>query len=161
MEKKTPTPEIPVIRANGHDVDLIFALYAASQELERAEREIERRFRAIPGGWRDLRLIRTKLANLLPLLKKTVQPEKRRSMDRMAPRMRFRVWCGHEAVRTAPDEVVLAKSELATLMHYSHQECSMCVEQRCGQCRLGKVYDSILLHDRNGGSWAAVDFVKE
>lgn len=148
---------IPVVRANGKDIDLIFGLHAAGQELARCEKEMEKRIRAIPNGWRDLRLIHTKLDKLLDSIYLTIQPEKRATVNRMAPRMRFRVWCGHEVIKTAPNEVVITQEEMATLVSYAWGgECALCVEQRCGQCKLGKVFDSVLSHDRNGSSWAAI-----
>lgn len=159
MEKQAPTRDKlpPIVRANGKDIDLIFGLHAAGQELQRAGVEMEKRIRAIPNGWRDLRLIQAKLDKLLDGIHLTVQPEKRLTMQRMAPRMKFRVWCGHEAIRTAPNEVVLTKEEMAVLMTYAWNECSMCVEQRCDRCPLGKTFDSILHYDRDGGSWANID----
>lgn len=154
MEKNN----ISIVRANTHDLDLLFGLFAAAQELNRCETEMEKRVRAIPNGWRDLRLIRTKLNKLLDDLILTVQPEKRATMNRMAPRMRFRVWCGHEVIKTAPNEVVITQNEMTTLLEYAWSaECSICMEGRCDQCKLGKVFDSILSYDRNGGSWASID----
>lgn len=159
MEKKAPTNStpLPIIRANGKDLDLIFGLHAAGQELRRCEVEMERRIRAIPNGWRDLRLISSKLDKLLNGIHQTVQPEKRQTMLRMAPRMRFRVWCGHEAIKTAPNEVVITKEEMSTLLTAAWDTCSLCLEQRCERCKLGKTFDSVLNYDRNGGSWAAMD----
>lgn len=157
-DQKAPAALPPIIRANGRDVDLIFGLHAAGQELRRAEKEAEKRIRAIPNGWRDLRLIITKLDKLLDGLHLTVQPEKRQTMQRMAPRMRFRVWCGQEAVKTAPNEVVITKNEMGTLLTYAWEgTCTLCIEQRCDRCPLGKTLDSVLSVDRNRGSWAAFD----
>lgn len=152
----SPVPDLPIVRANGDSIQRLYRLYAACQCLEELEEKEEKRIKVIPNGWRDLRLCTTLLRKLSQSMKYTMQPEKRASVDHMAPRMRFRTWCGHEAVKTAPEEVVLAEKELDVLMEYAWKECSLCLEQRCGQCRLGKVFDSVLDNDRNTGSWALI-----
>lgn len=152
-----PAPDLPIVRANSDSIKRIYNLYAACQCLEELEAKEEKRIRAIPNGWRDLRMCTAVLRKLSNNMKYTMQPEKRTSVDHMAPRMYFRTWCGHEPVKTTPDEVVLLEKELDVLVEYAWNECSMCVEQQCSQCPLGKTFDSVLGYDRNGGSWAAID----
>lgn len=155
--KVEPVPDLPIVRTSGDSIQRLYKLYAACQCLEELEAVEEKRVRAIPNGWRDLRLCITTLNKLARKMKFTMPPEKRSTIDRMAPRMRFRTWCGQDAIKTAPDEVVVAEKDLDVLVEYAWNECSMCVEQRCGQCPLGKAFDSVLGYDRNGGSWAAID----
>lgn len=152
MEEK----RIPVIRANSDDLNLLFEFHAACQTLKTFEQTQERRVRAIPNGWRDLKLCKTLMYRLRDNLKQTLQPEKISAMDRMGPRMRFKTWCGIQTIETGPSEVVLEQKEFETLLHYARMECMMCVEQRCKQCRLGKTLDSVLVHDRGDGSWANI-----
>ena len=64
---------VRVVRANSKELDRIFALFAAAQEVRMAEQQMEARLRAIPGGWRDLRLIRTLLDKLTTNLVCTLQ----------------------------------------------------------------------------------------
>lgn len=152
---------LPVIRANSETINRLYSVYAAAQTLGEIEATEEKRVRAIPNGWRDLRLCHTLLDRLAKDMKSTLPPEKVASVNRMAPRMHFRVWCGREAVKTTPDEVVLAEKDLNALVTYARKECSMCVEQRCGQCPLGKALDHVLTYDRNGGSWANIHFEED
>lgn len=152
-----PIPDLPIVRANNDGIQRLYRLYAACQCLEELETKEETRVKAIPNGWRDLRLCISVLRKLSRNMKYTMPPEKRASIDRMAPRMCFRTWCGTEAIRTAPDEVVVASKELDVLMEYAWNECSTCLEQRCSQCKLGKTFDRVLDYDRDGGSWAAID----
>lgn len=151
---------IPVIRANSDTLNLLFEMHAACQTLKTFEQTQEARVKAIPNGWRDLRLCKTLLYRLRDNLRLTLQPEKRSAMDRMGPRMRFKTWCGKQAIETGPDEAVLETKELKTLLKYAHKECEICIEQRCNQCKLGKTFDSVLAFDRDGRSWATLSFEK-
>ena len=90
-----------------------------------AEQQMEARLRAIPGGWRDLRLIRTLLDKLTTNLVCTLQSEKLVSMRRMLPRMKFRVVCGTEATRVQEDEVILAMREVGDRMDVSLRETGL------------------------------------
>ncbi len=147
-----------VIRANSRDIDRIFALFAAAQTVREAEEQMERRLRAIPGGWRDLRLTRTLLDKLTTNLVATLQPEKLQAMRRMRPRMKFRVICGTEAARVQEDEVILAVRDMGRLVHFAHDSnCRLCMRADCRACPLGRTLDSVLAYDRNGCSWGAID----
>lgn len=153
MTEKRPT----VIRANSRDLEQIFALFAAAQELRGAQQTMERRARAIPGGWRDLRLIRTLLDKLVVNLVGTLQPEKLASMKRMLPRMHYKVVCGTEATATLPDEVVLAHEDLDTLVRYAHESCKLCMGANCRSCPLGRALDRVMLRDRGDACWGMMD----
>lgn len=63
------TPEerknLPKKRAYRNEIDAYYRLYAAMSTVVEAEENLEKRVRLIPGGWRDLRMIHTKLRNLL------------------------------------------------------------------------------------------------
>ena len=158
MKEQKP---IPVIRANSKDLDLIFGLFAAEQELDRIEHEMERRIKVIPYGLRDLRLVRSLLDKLGTHLLATIQPEKRATMSRMAGHMRYKVICGPEATKITQDEVIFATADMNVLMTYAHKNCEVCLETRCNQCPLGKVFDRNLAYDRNGRSWAFVEWREE
>ena len=144
---------IRVVRANSKDLDRIFALFAAAQEVRMAEEQMENRFRAIPGGWRDLRLIRTLLDKLT-----TLQVETLVSLRRMLPRMKFRVVGGTEATRVQEDEVILAMRDMDMLVHFAHEgNCKLCLNPDCRACPLGKTLDSVLTFDRDGCGWDAIN----
>ena len=114
--------------------------------------------RAIPNGWRDLRLCRTLLDKLVVNLVGTLQPEKLKAMKRMLPRMKFKVICGTHATKTQDDETILASEDLDALVRFAHEaNCKMCMETNCRACKLGKALDSVLTYDRNESSWAAID----
>ena len=153
---------LPTIRANSKELDQIFTMFAAAQELEHAEKYMERRVRAIPNGWRNLRLCRTLLDRLVVDMVGTLQQEKIAAMKRMLPRMKFKVVCGPNATRTQEDEVILASKDLDALVHFAHEgNCKMCMEGNCRACKLGKALDGILTKDRDNGSWATIDIDQE
>lgn len=149
---------LPTIRANSKELDQIFTMFAAAQELEHTEKTMERRVRAIPNGWRNLRLCRTLLDQLVVDMVGTLQPEKIAAMKRMLPRVKFKVICGPNATRVEEDEVVLTTKDLDVLVHYAHEaNCKMCLDGNCKQCKLGKTFDGMMTYDRNDGSWSTID----
>lgn len=151
---------IPRIRANKATIDRIFGMYAGLQELEQAANEMEKRFRAIPNGWRDLKLCIKVLNKLLDGVIATVPPEKFVAMKRMLPRMHFKLVCGPQASEAGSDECIISVQEANVLSHYAHEYCKMCFENNCNNCLLGKTLDSVMTYDRDGSSWASVSLAK-
>lgn len=149
---------LPVIRGNGYDLEQIRGCYAAWKQLELLEKAQERRIRAIPGGWRDLKLCRTLLKKLADNMVRTLQQEKRDVLARTTGRMYFKVWCGPEAISVTPDEVILLQKELTTLVESAHEGmCKMCLQTNCRACKLGKTLDSVLSMDRGDRQWSMID----
>lgn len=150
---------IPHIRTNRRELDRILGMCACLQELECAGKEMEKRFRAVPNGWRDLRLIVSKLSKLLDDILLTVPPEKLAAMQRMMPRMKFKLVCGPQASQAGNDECILSSADANILCNFAHEYCTVCSnDSACNQCPLGKVMDNILTYDRDGRSWAFVNF---
>ena len=149
--------EIPVIRANREDINLCFGLLASLQEMKKAEETMERRFRAIPNGWRNIRMLEKVLSNTLDDLLPTYPVEKLISMQRMMPHMRFQLHCGVSASKLRSEDCIIEQKDLHMLSVHAHEQCKLCVDQDCGRCKLGKVFDKILCEDRDGRSWANVN----
>ena len=162
--KKSPTKnttqpkELPVIRANREHINALFGLFAAVQEMEKAENAMENRIRAIPNGWRDIKMIEKRLDNLISDLCETYPLEKLISIRRMLPHMKYKVQCGVAASSLKDDENLIASDDLDTISIYAHEQCKLCIDQDCSKCKLGRTFDRIFMHDRDGGSWAHVDF---
>ena len=49
IKNTTQPKELPVIRANREHINALFGLFAAVQEMEKAENAMENRIRAIPN----------------------------------------------------------------------------------------------------------------
>ena len=162
--KKSPTKnttqpkELPVIRANREHINALFGLFAAVQEMEKAENAMENRIRAIPNGWRDIKMIEKRLDNLISDLCETYPLEKLISIRRMLPHMKYQVQCVVAASSLKEDENLIASDDLDTISIYAHEQCKLCIDQDCSKCKLGRTFDRIFMHDRDGGSWAHVDF---
>lgn len=161
---KTPTKnttqpkELPIIRANREHINALFGLFAAVQEMEKAQNAMENRFRAVPNGWRDIKMLQKRLDSLISDLCNTYPLEKLVSIQRMLPHMKYKVQCGVAASNLKDDENLIASDDLDTISIYAHEQCKLCIDQDCSKCKLGRTFDRIFMHDRDGGSWAHVDF---
>ena len=154
---KNPTgSNIPTIRANKDHVNSALGLMACLQELKAAE-QMEKRFRAVPHGWRNLRMLEAVLSNLIDDILQTFPVEKLVSMQRMLPHMKYKLQCGATASKLNDDECIIAEKDLDILTSYAHEQCKLCVEENCNRCPLGKVLDGIVCDDRDGRSWANID----
>lgn len=161
---KTPTKnttqpkELPVIRANKDHINALFGMFAAINELEKAQNTMENRIRSVPNGWRDIKLVCVKLDHLVNDLCQTYPLEKLVSIRRMLPHMKYKVQCGVAASNLNEDENLIASDDLDTIAIFAHEQCKLCIEQNCSKCKLGKTFDRIFMYDRDDGSWAHVDF---
>ena len=163
---KTPTKnttqpkELPIIRANKEHITDLFGMFAAINELEKAQDAMENRIRAVPNGWRDVKMICSRLDRLVNDLCQTYPLEKLVSIRRMLPHMKYKVQCGVAASNLKEDENLIASDDLDTITIYAHEQCKLCIDQDCSKCKLGRTFDRIFMHDRDDGSWAHVDFDK-
>lgn len=154
----TTSKPIPRMKTGRDGFNMIFRVYAAAHALAVCEKTEERRFRAIPNGWRDLRMCRTTLDRLADSLVMTVPPEKLPGMLRMTKHMKYKVVCGPEISQMGADECVIREVDLNALCRAAHEKCEMCIEGNCNTCPLGKTFDAVMMYDRDGGSWSNVDF---
>lgn len=152
---------IPRMKTGRDGFNMIFRVYAAAHALATCEKIEERRFRAIPNGWRNLRLCRTLLDRLADDLVMTVPPEKLPGMMRMVKHMKYKVVCGPEASQMNTDECVIREVDLNALCKAAHEKCEMCIDGNCSTCALGKTFDAVMMYDRDGGSWSNVNFNRD
>lgn len=133
-------------------------MFAAINELEKAQDAMENRIRAVPNGCRDIKMICSRLDRLVNDLCQTYPLEKLVSIRRMLPHMKYKVQCGVAASNLKEDENLIASDDLDTITIYAHEQCKLCIDQDCSKCKLGRTFDRIFMHDRDYGSWAHVDF---
>lgn len=153
--------QIPRMKTGRDDINMIFALYAAVHTLEKSIKIGERRFRAIPNGWRDVKMCRSVLDKLTDRLLMTVPTEKLPGMMRMLPHMHYKVICGVEASKVGSDECIIREDNLNALCKAAHEQCKMCIDGNCNRCTLGRTLDAVMMYDRDGGSWSCVDFDRD
>lgn len=151
----------PVIRANKEEIGIVFGMLAACQELEKAEERMYKRVKSVPNGWRDLRLVKTKISGLVDDLLITFPHEKLLSMQRMLPHMRYKVMFGAQASQIGKDECVIDTDKLNVLAMAAHDRCKICFEGECSRCELGKVFDGIYCKDREDGRWSEMNMGEE
>ena len=152
QEKKAP--EVSRLRAD--EMDNLLALYASLQEMETAKRVMEARLRSIPGGWRDISMIRSVLSRLIEQLMKTIPSDKLLSLSRNVKHMSYRVYLAHPVTKPR-EEVIVGGNDLHTLVEKAHAwNCTLC-EQDCNKCELGQALDHVMIQCRGRReSWADI-----
>lgn len=145
---------LPKKRANRKEIDAFYMLAAATSAVMTVEEDLEARAKLVPGGWRDVRLLRSKMQNLMQCLIHTFEPEKQHSISKQMHHLRIKTVIGPEAHKD-PELFVLPINDLALLIHASTQECKllMCPSGDCARCRLGKVLDSASFVSRGDRAW--------
>lgn len=167
VSNAVPNPEefknVPETRLRGKDMEMLFALYAAEAELRRAceDENMKKRFRTLPNGWRDLRMVTAFMKKLTDMVQWTVPMEKRIGFRNAAVRCRYVVMQGPLAVKPKPnEEEIITTRDLNVLVSSAWEwRCRMC-DDNCDRCELGRVLDSVIAKDRDGGSWANIDPTK-
>lgn len=154
---RAPAP----LRLRSSETDALFALYASLQEIDHAKSEMEKRLRSIPGGWRDISLIRSVLSKLIDRILETVPLEKLVSLNRNMRHMTYRVYFA-PPVTIPPDEVIVKGDDLAVLIRYAHSfSCTAC-DNDCNKCALGKALDHTMVQSRGcHESWSWIDCDRE
>lgn len=153
--------DVPESRLRGDDVLLLCSLSAVAQKLrDLADSEAFRnRARTIPGGLRDLMMLRTKAQRLSDDLQYTIPAEKFDGVIRATGRMRMDIHQGPIASREKyKDSQIITGDELVALVDAAHDgKCKVCLDGKCSQCPLGKALDNLVAYDREGGSWSTID----
>lgn len=152
---------VPVIRANREDIGIVFGLLAAVQELDRAEKRMYKRVKAVPDAWRRLRLAKSTVDSLVEDLLVTFPYEKLVSMQKMLPHMRYKTQFGASASQLDEDDCIISQKKLDVLARAAHESCKICFEGNCGRCAVGKVLDGIFCMDRDGSRWSEMDITRE
>ena len=76
---------LPEMRMRQGEMDGLFAMFAALQEFDGVKTDMRDRLKAIPNGYRDLRLAEATLSRLLARIVETIPAEKKRAIRRMLP----------------------------------------------------------------------------
>lgn len=155
--KPMPSP-LPVMRARKDEIDSFIAMACALSKFAEAEATMNKRLHSIPGGWRDLRMMNAVLTKLLCSIKDTLPPDRRWTLDRLLPDVRFAYWYKGQIGRNDPISGIRT-SDLDLLCSVAHDgACKLCVGGQCDQCDLGKCFDMVLPGDREDGqSYATMD----
>lgn len=151
----------PVIRANKEEIGIVFGMLAACQEFDNAEKMMYKRVKAIPNGWRDLRMVKTVVNRLVDDLLVTFPYEKLVSMQKMLPHMKYKTYFGAQASKVDSDDCIISTDRLNVLAQAAHDRCKICFDGDCARCALGKVFDGIYCKDREDGRWSEMSMEAE
>lgn len=145
---------LPKKRANRDEIDAFYLLSAALSTTASAEEILEKRARMIPGGWRDLRMIRARLENLVLCLLNTFEPEKQRNIGKQMQHMRLKTLFAPEASKD-PEMFMLPTEDLGILIRAATEACKerMCTAGECPRCPLGRVLDMASFVSRGDRAW--------
>lgn len=138
----------------------LMALGVANQILANACGEAEQRVRMVPGGWRDLRMIRTVLDRLLDRIMDTMPKEQVRAYAHSLHDASYTVGVrcravDNETLRQQEHAIYLSLYALNALGDAAREKCMMCGLDQHGQakCPLRKAFDEMPNNapDRSGG----------
>ena len=155
--EKNPKPNLPVLKSYPEEIDMILKFFAISDTIDDAlnERSFRRRLDAIPNATSGLKMTSGRMLQLLYDLVATLPEAKRKSILRMAPYMKFKVYHAAPASACGDGTTILDVEDLDILCHYAKMNCDMCFDGNCNQCKLGKVFDKVMMYDREKNeSWS-------
>lgn len=164
-ERPESMKDVPEMRLRGDDVSRIMEFYACWDSLEKlaSNEDFCRRVKLIPGGLRDLKMLRSKIAKLADGLAWTIPQEKITGFMRTLKRMRYSVVQGPLASKPkGNDEELVTTQELDELAASAWEfRCKLCADGDCNRCELGRVLDNIVARDRDGRSWSMMDIIRK
>lgn len=146
---------LPEMRMRQGEMDGLFAMFAALQEFDGAKTDMRDRLKAIPNGYRDLRLAEATLTRLLARIVETIPAEKKRAIRRMLPSMKYNVYYNAPVSHMDEDATAINAHDLVLLCQLVQGfYCFLC-EEDCNHCKYGiaKVFDRVFKVDREK-SWA-------
>lgn len=152
------TPEerknLPKKRANRDEIDAFYLLSAALSALMSGEEYLESRAKLMPGGWRDLRMLRSRLENFVLSMLNTFEVDKQRHIGRQMQYLKLKTVFGPEAAKD-PEMFMLPIEDVGLLVHAATQECKlhMCSKGDCSRCQLGRVLDRCSFVTRGDRAW--------
>lgn len=161
-DKKKLLP--PTIRARQAEVEELFAFFAVLQEIEKAKVDMRARLKAVPNGWRDIRMIETVLRSLIDRLLLTLPGEKLLSIKRVLPRMSYKVYFNRAVVPTRDDSdaTIISMDDLDEIVKTAHGNRCICCDDNCNQCALGKAFDHIFVkHRARNESWSYLNIAED
>lgn len=150
-KNKTPKPNLPVVKCYPPEVDMILKFFAISDTVDDALEmpEFKRRLDAIPQATSGLKMISGRMLQLVYDLVATLPEAKKKSILRMAPHMKFKVYHAAPASEVGEGTTVVETEDLDTLARYAKMNCDMCFDGNCNNCKLGKVFDKVMTYDRD------------
>lgn len=149
--------ELPILHMNKGELNDFFCICAELDALEAYAENHSARLKAIPGGWRDMRMMMAVMDKLVRNIRQTIPPEKRAGVDLTSRHIQYKLKLGKSAAQEQ-DAMLMSLQTLDALVLSAHEyRCRLCGKATCAGCPLCRALDNVLAFDRNGGSWATID----
>lgn len=155
--------KLPTKRANSAEIEEYNFLCAALKDLETASADdgpLYKRIHMIPGGWRDIRMLYTRLESLLRDVWFTFAPIKRAQIRRTQDRLRHKLVMGPQVTKDE-HQYVLCEYDFGILLFAATEYCKTCMGTpgECRKCQLGKVLDatSFISRGEDRSWWEAME----
>lgn len=149
--------ELPILHMNRGELNDFFCICAGLDAMEAYAENHSARLKAIPGGWRDMRMMMAVMDKLVRRIRQTIPPEKRAGVDLTSRHIQYKLKLGKSAAQEQ-DAMLMSLQTLDALVLSAHEyRCRICGKNTCAGCPLCRALDNVLAFDRNGGSWATID----
>ena len=148
---------LPIMNMNKGELNDFFCVCAGLDALDDYIEKHPARLQAIPGGWRDAKMLRSVMHKLAKNIRQTIPPEKRGGVDLTSRNMKYKLSLGPRAAREK-DAMIMSMDTLDALVLSAHEgKCKICMKPTCAGCSLCKALDNVIAHDRDGRSWGAIN----
>lgn len=142
---------LPRMRLRQEETSFIVFMLLSVRRFKEMQEEMPDRLRSIPNGWRDIRLVETKLDKLVGNLLDTVPIEKLQTLKMLMPDTRVHVTYTRQIGKGKDHVSGIATKDLDLLMAAAHDGvCKLC-DGNCDRCDLGKVFDRFMNTTREKG----------
>lgn len=149
---------IPKMTTNSNDIIGLMELFAAAASYEAVAMHMEKRFRSIPNGWRDLKMLEARARTFADEALYTVPAHKLEVIKRTLPMMKFKIQTVPQAVKIEKGYVVVPTDDIELFCQIAHDHCILCDHPNdCKRCDIGKLLDKHVLYERGNSSWCDID----
>ena len=157
---KTNDTPLPIMNMNKGELNDFFCVCAGLDALEDYIEKHPARLRAIPGGYRDARMLLSVMDKLAKNIRQTIPPEKRRGADLTSRNMKYKLSLGPRAAKEK-DAMIMSLDTLDALVLSAHEgKCKICMRDTCAGCALCKALDNVIASDRDGRTWGAINIIE-
>lgn len=144
------------MRCSQDELQQVFEYIAAINSLDATISVMSDRLDLIPDSKQTLDRITDEGCDLLTEILKTLPDEKVQTIRKMRKAVRYKIYfTPHAAVDK--DMMYIADKDVTELCQAAHEQCKLCLDYNCKQCKYGKLFDRILNIDRGSGCWADID----
>lgn len=158
---KRPKLNLPELKCYPEEVDLILKVFAMSDTIDEmlVTPSFKKRLDAIPHATTGMKMMNGRMLQLAYDLVATLRDSKKASILRMSPYMKFKVYHAAPASALGENECIVGYDDLNLLCKYASRNCDICFDGNCNSCELGKLFDRVMIYDRERDeSWSTYNW---